>query len=84
MDKSLSICDSVFTSEEIRLMRRVVRDYFYRNTQVEGTMKLWNNVRNNELNSIIPYENKADYKIDSLLPYEVFIIRRCFIIYFAP
>ena len=78
VDRSLSICDIDFTNEEIRLMRRIVRDYFYRNTNAEDTMKLWGNVRDNELSNILPYSTKADFLISSLLPYEVFIISKYF------
>lgn len=77
--KDVNICGTEFHKNEIRLMRRVVRDNFYRNSTASNTMVLWKNVRENEEINIYPYSNKADYIIDSLLPYEVFVIGKYFL-----
>ncbi len=77
--KDVTICDIDFRKDEIRLMRRIVRDYFNRGSAPEKTMELWGNVRENEEKSIIPYANNADYLINSLLLYEVFVISKYFI-----
>ena len=41
-------------------------------------MQLWKNVRTNEELNIYPYANKANYVINSMLPYEVFVISKYF------
>ena len=85
--KSLYICvaDKVeignvsFLPNEIRLMRRAVRDNYHRGTNVENTMILWDNVRKNEETNIFPYVGKEDYSINSLIPYEIFLVGREFL-----
>lgn len=77
--KDINICGVEFNKNEIRLIRRVVRDYFFRNSSADRTLELWKNVRVNEEQNIYPYANKADFIIDSLLPYEVFVISKYFL-----
>ncbi|MBE6549351.1 MAG: hypothetical protein E7670_02880 [Ruminococcaceae bacterium] len=60
---------------ELRLMRRLVRDYKYRNTDPRFTFELWKNVRKNEERSIFPFVETCEYKIDSTVPYELGILR---------
>ncbi len=77
--KDISVCGVEFHKNEVRLMRRIVRDYFYRNSTAYNTMLLWTNVRKNEESNIYPLANRADYIIDSLLPYEIFVISKFFL-----
>ncbi len=63
-----------FDPNEIRLMRRVVRDFYHRSSSVENTMILWDNVRKNEEVNIFPYVGKEDFNINSLIPYEIFLV----------
>ena len=77
--KSLYICveseicidDVVFKPNELRLMRRLVRDYKFRASSPEFTLYLWDSVRANEELNIFPYVNNCDYFINSTLPFEV-------------
>lgn len=78
VSKTLNVCGTRFTKEEIRLLRRVVRDFYHRNTTAEETMILWPNVRKNEEKNIYPYMNSADYQINSLMPYEVLLLGKFF------
>ncbi|MBQ3100691.1 MAG: hypothetical protein IJC50_06855 [Clostridia bacterium] len=65
-----------FDAREVRLMRRLVRDVHARNTPPERTFKLWaTTVIPNEEKNILPYSGTADIKIDSLMPYEIHVIR---------
>lgn len=65
-----------FDAREVRLMRRLVRDVRARNTSPEATFKLWETtVVPNEDKNILPYEDSAQIKIDSLMPYEINVIR---------
>ncbi|MBQ4054082.1 MAG: hypothetical protein IJD17_00080 [Clostridia bacterium] len=65
-----------FDAREIRLMRRLVRDVRERNTPPAQTFRLWDTtVIPNEEKNILPYIDSADIRIDSLMPYEIHVIR---------
>lgn len=72
--ESLGVGGRVFPPDRIRLMRRLVRDYFYRSASPELTFYLWGEVRENEINNIEPYMKDCDVVLNSLLPYEVGVI----------
>jgi len=63
-----------FESEEIRLLRRLLRDYNHRASDAEFTLRLWDDVRENEENRILPVGEGADIKINSVIPYDVFVM----------
>ena len=77
--EGVSICGTMFAPEEIRLMRRIVRDFFHRDAAPSETMTLWDSVRENEEKSIFPYVEHVDITINSMLPYEVLLIGRYFL-----
>lgn len=58
------------SSSENRLLRRIVRDNKFRSYDTEQTLKTWYNVRRGEERYIFPYQNSADFYIDSSLLYE--------------
>ncbi len=64
----------VFEPNELRLLRRLVRDHKKRNTPVERTFSLWSGVRRNEEQNIFPYVEDCSYRIDSAMPYELGIL----------
>ena len=66
--------DLVFTRRDLRLMRRMVRDYYFRSTSVDETLDNWQKVCNGENKFIFPFRNHADFKLDSFHPCEVGII----------
>lgn len=72
--RDCSVMDTVFSKNEIRLARRIVRDARVRNTGVAETLSLWKNVRLNEEQSIFPAAKRADVTVNSLLGYEVMFI----------
>ena len=59
-----------------RLLRRVVRDEFFRGTGAEETLKLWANVRQGEKSFISPFKYKADILFDSSMEYEVPVMKQ--------
>ncbi len=64
--------DEVLMSKrDIRLVRRLIRDYHFRDSSPENTFYLWNGVRMGEDRYLFPYSDRADIKIDSIHPYEV-------------
>lgn len=64
-----------FEPNEIRLMRRLVRDYNFRGTIPADTFSLWDSVRDNEEKNIFPYVDASEYKVNSTMPYEVGILK---------
>ena len=74
-----NICGTAFDKSEIRLMRRIVRDFYHRDAAPEYTMSLWNSVRENEEINIFPYVERCDHVINSMLPYEIFLIGKYFL-----
>ena len=61
----------VFKRTWFRLVRRMVRDYNFRGSDPQETMRMWANVRRGEIAYISPYKDKADYQFDSSFPYEM-------------
>lgn len=67
--------NEVFEPNEIRLLRRLVRDYRFRGTMPERTLLLWEGVRQNEEVNIFPYVESCRISIDSTMPYEIGILK---------
>ena len=53
----------------------IVRDYKFRGSDANFTLKMWPNVRRGEKLYISPYKNRADIIFDSSLPYEVSVMK---------
>lgn len=60
----------ILTPQDVRLMRRMVRDRNSRNTTPEETMAMWDEVCEGESQYINPYRDSADFKLDTTLDYE--------------
>ncbi len=71
VESGIQIEDRIFSTDEIRLMRRLVRDYNFRSAAPEFTLYLWESVRANEELSIFPYAVDCDYFINSTMPFEI-------------
>lgn len=54
-----------------RILRRCVRDYNFRGTDVGATLRMWGSVRRGEKLYISPYKHKADVVFDTSLAYEI-------------
>lgn len=66
--------NTVLSDNDIRLLRRIVRDVRTRGASPEFTLHLWENVRANEDANVLPYAGDATVHINSYLPYELFMI----------
>lgn len=64
-----------FEPNEIRRLRRIVRDFHFRNSSPEFTMYLWESVRSNEEKNIFPFVHGVDIRIDSAMPYEINLLK---------
>ena len=76
VSEGVSYNGTVLSSDEVRLLRRLVRDYKFRNATAEFTYHLWRGVRDNEEKNIFPNAAGCDVHINSLLSYEPFIIEK--------
>ena len=59
----------------IRLIRRIVRDFKFRNSSPEETLKMWPSVRKGEFKWIYNTQEDADYIFNSLLFYEHCVLK---------
>lgn len=66
----LQLGSRVIEPREIRLWRRIVRDYRFRAADPEFSFRLWEGVVHNEDINILPFANTSDFMIDSLQGYE--------------
>lgn len=58
-----------------RLLRRIIRDNRTRGYDVEHTLRSWASVREGEEKYIFPYQDEADYTINSALIYEIGVLK---------
>ena len=58
-----------------RLLRRILRDYKYRNYSAESTISRWPSVRKGEDKWIFPYQEHADAMFNSALLFELAVLR---------
>ncbi|MBQ7384407.1 MAG: hypothetical protein IJV72_06415 [Clostridia bacterium] len=72
---SIEAGGELFEPNEIRLLRRTVRDCHFRDTSAEFTLKIWKSVRDNEERNIFPYEDSCLFYIDSTFAYELGILK---------
>ncbi len=63
-------------SEDLRLVRRLVRDTFFRGADPAFTLSMWDNILRAERVNILPYKDSADFMIDSALPYEISVMKQ--------
>lgn len=71
VEQGIDVGGSVFMPNDIRLIRRIVRDHNFRGASPEYTFFLWEGVRENEEKNILPYADDCDIRIDSVMPYEI-------------
>ena len=60
---------------DVRLLRRVVRDYLFRGTDPEKTLSMWGSVRRGEEKWIFPYQENADSMFNTALHYELPVLK---------
>ena len=61
---------NVISTSQIRMMRRMVRDFLFRGRSAVSTLKQWPGVVLGERNNIYPNQNNADVVMNSGLVYE--------------
>lgn len=60
----------LFSKRDLRFIRRMIRDYHFRNAEIDYTFNLWKGVRMGEDRYLFPFRSLSDVKIDSFHAYE--------------
>ena len=63
------------STSDNRLLRRLVRDFRYRNYSAIDTISRWNSVRKGEEKWIFPFQENADVMFNSAMLYELAALR---------
>ncbi len=61
---------------DLRILRRLVRDYETRGASMERTLSMWASVRRGESRWIFPYQEQADVILNTTLHYEPCIMKK--------
>ena len=67
--------DYVLTNRDIRLLRRLVRDYHFRRTEPDNMLSMWNSVVDGEMKYIRPFRYTSDFTINSIHIYEPCVMK---------
>ncbi len=67
--------ERLFGPDDVRLVRRLVRDRNFRGTPPEKTLRMWDNVMAGERRYIQPFLRDADSAVDSFHAYELCVLR---------
>ena len=75
VEDSLTVNGATLSPRTVRLMRRLVRDYRFRGADPEFSFLLWEGVTANEDKNILPFTDRAELHINSLLGYEACMLK---------
>ena len=64
------------STTDARMLRRIVRDYKFRNSEAERTIDMWPDVRRSEDVNIFPYNSEADVFFNSNCIYELAVLKK--------
>lgn len=67
--------DIILHPSKIRLMRRMLRDRNFRKRSLRETMAMFRSVEDGENKYIMPYKHRADFDVDTFVPYELSVYR---------
>lgn len=63
------------STTDLRLLRRMVRDYKHRGYSATDTLGTWKGMRSSEEEYVYPYQREADMVINTSLSYEIGVLR---------
>ncbi|MCL2014305.1 MAG: nucleoside kinase [Oscillospiraceae bacterium] len=69
----------LLSKTELRLIRRLIRDFIFRGSSFTNTMSMWDNVLKGEIQNIKPYKPDADRIMYSTLAYEPYLYKQIFL-----
>ena len=61
---------------DVRMTRRIVRDYLSRGYGVEETLKMWPSIKRGEEKNIFVFQEQADVMFNSSLVYELCVLKK--------
>lgn len=61
---------------DVRILRRIVRDYLSRGYGAEATLKMWPSIKRGEEKNIFVFQENADVMFNSTLVYELCILKK--------
>ncbi|SHH29215.1 nucleoside kinase [Clostridium grantii] len=61
---------------DVRIIRRIVRDYLSRGYKAEDTLKMWHSIKKGEEKNIFPFQEEADVMFNSTLVYELCVLKK--------
>lgn len=64
------------STTDTRLIRRIVRDYQFRNYSAEQTLSTWYSVNRGELKNIFPFQEEANCMFNSSIVYELAVLKK--------
>lgn len=64
------------STTDVRLLRRMVRDYETRGASIERTLSMWESVKRGEQRWIFPYQEGADAIMNTTLVYELAVLKK--------
>ena len=70
----------LLSSRQLRLIRRLSRDFIYRNSSAENTLNLWTAVTQGEEKNLNCYKDSADINVITLHAYEPCIFREIILV----
>ncbi len=65
----------ILNKRNMRFVRRMVRDYKFRDSSVNNTYKLWRNVTAGEDKYLFPFRDNADIKVNTIHLYESCVLK---------
>lgn len=60
----------VVATRDLRITRRMVRDYYFRGRSIQNTLSVWQRLMDGEERWIKPFKSQADLLLDTSFPYE--------------
>ncbi len=73
--EDIQVGEHIIVPNELRLMRRLTRDYHFRSAHPEFIFYLWQTVRENEDRNILPFVGECEYRINSTLGYDIGMLK---------
>jgi len=64
------------STSDTRIIRRIVRDTFFRGYDAEQTIKRWDSIRAGERKFVFSFQEEADVMFNSALVYELGVLKR--------
>jgi uridine kinase len=61
---------------DVRIIRRIVRDFLSRGYSAEDTLKMWPSIRRGERKNIFVFQEEADVMFNSTLVYELCVLKK--------